>query len=170
MKSQIDLETEEFLKALGFAVFCAQGLEYTMVNLFAASEKLSKGSDITVRDLMEARYKNTLGMLINAAASSLNLSDQLRDELQVALLERNWLTHHFFREYGALGVSSELRIKAIERITNARIVIEKAWESVHQEAMKRRRDLGLSEEQLHERIEDALDEYLAEVNVRRDFR
>ena len=168
MKTQEDLETEEFLKALGFAVFCAQGLEYTMVNLFAASKKLSQGLKVTVRELMDARYKNTLGMLINNAATSLKLSDELRNELQLALTERNWLTHHFFREYGAIGISSELRKKAIERITAARIAIEQAWESVHQEAIKRMKDAGLSEQQVHDNIENALDEYLADVNVKRD--
>jgi hypothetical protein len=168
MKTQEDLEIEEFLKIFGIAVFCAQQIEYSMVNLFAASERLSLGLNVSVRDLMDARYKHTLGKLINDACSSLNLSDPMCSNLRSALLERNWLIHHFFKEYGAVGISSELRKIVIPRLVEARIMFEKVSEDIHQEALKRLQDAGLSEQEVQKNIEDGLNRYFTNMGVARD--
>src|SRR5690349_7509528 len=110
-----DKEMNDFLHALGGAVFHAQSLEYVLVSLYAITSIASGtpiGSDI-IRKVMDTRYAQTLGQLIRNAAKDLALSPDLTDLLETSLKERNWLVHHFFREYGAVYQSPKLAHRAI---------------------------------------------------------
>jgi hypothetical protein len=164
IETQEDIENGQFFRVYGFTVFTAQALEYSLVNLFAVSKLHSEGLSISVRDLMDTRYKQTLGKLILDACDSLGLSGRFCDDLRAALLERNWLIHNFFREYGAVGINPEVRKKVIPRLEQARIIIDKSWESVNEETLRRLQDAGMSEEEIQEKIKTSLDEYFAGFN------
>jgi hypothetical protein len=73
---------------------------------------------------MDTRYTHTLGRLVRDAALSLCLEDDLTQELQKGLQERNWLIHHFYREYAPAAFDSELRRRAISKIKSIRANLE----------------------------------------------
>src|SRR5437764_171439 len=94
--------TELLLIELGLAFVNAQALEYGMTSLFAASKLMKSGEAArsTLRQLMDTRYSQTLGRLINDAAGQLGLGVELTEVLREALQQRNWLVHDFYREHG----------------------------------------------------------------------
>jgi hypothetical protein len=149
--------------ALGMASFQAQSLEHSMVSLYASTFVLENGEwDVRVREIMDTRYTHTLGRLIRDAAKELNIPSDLSDELEIALNERNWVTHHFFREYGAIGMSDKLLAEATERLEKLWPYFERIANQVNDLVIKRRVETGLTKEQVLASIERALGEYIQE--------
>ena len=156
-------EYERLAIALGMASFQAQALEHSLVSLYASTFVLNKGKwDIEVRELMDTRYNQTLGRLIRDAAKELNINDNLEAELENALKERNWVTHHFFREYGAIGMSQKLLDEATKKLEDLWPYFEKVASQVSELAIQRRIQSGLTREQVNSNIERALGLYVNE--------
>lgn len=152
-----------FAIALGMASFQAQSLEHSIVSLFAATFLLEHGTwEPKVRELMDTRYSQTLGKLIRDSATELHLDASLTAELEDALEKRNWVTHHFFREYGAIGLSPSLLRDATERLEALWPMFEKTASNIHQLVVERLHASGRSRAQIHAGIEDALGAYLSE--------
>ena len=152
-----------FAIALGMASFQAQSLEYSLVSLFAATFILERGAwEPKVRELMDTRYNQTLGKLIRDSATELHLEASLITELEEALKSRNWVTHHFFREYGAIGLSHSLLSEATERLEALWPIFENTANNIHQLVIERQLASGKSKEQIHAGIESALGVYLSE--------
>jgi len=156
-------EFTRFAAALGMASFQAQSLEHSLVSLFAATFVLEhRAWEPKVRTLMDTRYNQTLGKLIHDAAKELHLTVELTMELEDALKKRNWVTHHFFREYGAIGLSPSLLYEATQRLEATWPIFEKAANNIHRLVIERQVRSGRSEEQIQAGIERALKEYLSE--------
>jgi len=154
---------QRFACALGMASFQAQSLEHSIVSLFAATFVLNEGMwKPEVRKIMDTRYSQTLGRLIKDASKSLNLPEALALKLEEALKERNWVTHHFFREYGGLGVNDQLLIGAIVRLENLWPFFETVAGQVNELVVQRRIETGLSREQVLKDIDKALELYVYE--------
>lgn len=149
--------------ALGMASFQAQSLEYSLVSLFAATFAAEQTVwKPKIQALMETRYKQTLGKLVRDASKELHLTAELTKELEVALQNRNWVTHHFFGEYGAVGLSSSLLSEATQRLEAIWPIFEKTADKVHRLVIEQQMKLGRSEKQVQADIEHALQTYLSE--------
>lgn len=111
---------------------------------------------------MDTRYKHTLGNLIRDAATDLKIPEDIREELEKALLLRNWVTHHFFREFGAVGHSHELRKEATKRLEDAWPFFEEVAGKIHQLVVERLLSSGQSQEQIQAGIQMAVESYVQE--------
>ena len=152
-----------FAAALGMASFQAQSLEHSLVSLFAATYIKARGAwEPRVRELMDTRYSQTLGKLIRDAVKELDVPEELAVELEKALQMRNWVTHHFFREYGVVGVSSSLLKEATQRLEDMWPMFDKTANKVHRLVIDRQVQAGRSEGQIQDGIERALTAYLSE--------
>ena len=150
-----------FSAALGMACFQAQSLENSLVSLFAVKVVSDEGHWVQkVRILMDTRYGQTLGKLVKDAAKELDLSPNVVELLEEALKKRNWVVHHFYREYGALGLSSQLTHEATLRLQEDWQYLAKAAEKIHELAIERQVSAGNSKEQVLQSIESALERYL----------
>ena len=160
-----DDELSQLMTALGAATFQAQSLEYQVVTLFATcklmDDKVERGSD-TIRKLMDTRYKQTLGRLIRDAASELRLNPQLADQLEVALQDRNWLIHNFYRDFGPVAVSRPLYRAAMERLLSVRSILEETVEAVYEVIVRRFSETGLDEKELATRALHSTSQYVKE--------
>ena len=151
-----------FSAALGTACFQAQSLENSLVSLFAVKLVSDQGCWVPkVRDLMDTRYGQTLGRLVKDAAKELNLPPHVAVLLEEALKRRNWVVHHFYREYGAAGLSSQLTHEATMRLQDNWRLLENAAEQVHELSIERQVSAGKSKEQVLQGIESALQRYLS---------
>jgi len=162
MPNQEDKEIEQLLIELGLAVINAQSLEYSMVSLYAATALRDRGpsSAHQLKELMDTRYTQTLGRLVGDAAQDLGLDNELTQKLKEGLRERNWLIHHFYREYAPAAFNSELRRRAIARLTSIRLNLEVVSQSVYDETVDRMFAIGKSRHELEAEIKQATDKYI----------
>ncbi|MFO7904896.1 MAG: hypothetical protein R6U98_19690 [Pirellulaceae bacterium] len=164
MKKHLTPEDEvakQFLAELGLAVFDAQGLEYGLVTLFAATaatDPAQAGKDLQA--LMDTRFQKTMGHLIREATKSLGLPTHVVEALTPALKARNWLAHHFYREFAAAAYDSSLTMGALERIWAARRLFRAASDVVHELVVERLETIGISETEIEKRGKAALEAYI----------
>jgi len=155
---------QEMTSALGMATFQAQALEYSLVTLHAVTvQKNEKPEKNIIQKLMDTRYKQTLGRLIKDAFETLYIPISLQEELKNALEKRNWVTHHFFRKYGAIGFNVELQKKATQELIDIWLFLETVCDDIHALTMQRLKDTGKSEVEINKGIEQAVNEYLNEL-------
>lgn len=154
--------TQTLLAELGLACLNAQALEDGMASLFAVSELVQKGETArpTLRALLDARYVQTLGRLINDAAAQLGLSLELTEILRQALQQRNWLVHHFYREHGHVAFNAELKVKVTEKLRGVRYNLESAIAAVNEELIIRLMITGRSREEIKRICEQVTNEYI----------
>jgi hypothetical protein len=160
--NEVDTANEMAI-ALGLASFQAQALEYSLVSLHAVSS-IGSGK-ISIRSLMDARYKQTLGKLINDAFSDLKIPNHIQEDLKEALEKRNWVTHHFFREYGCAGFSPEIQRKATRELAACWQMFERMSDQITDLIFKRYEELGRSAEEVRVGAQRAIEEYVKENEV-----
>lgn len=149
--------------ALGMAAFQAQSLEHSLVSLFAATFIRDQGRwSQQVRQLMDERYGQTLGRLIRDANKRLSIPPDLASTLEAALQERNWVIHHFYREYGALGLSAAMTENATAKLEAIWPRLEVAARSVHDLVLARMVKSGRTKEQVEASIRAALKDFIDE--------
>jgi len=156
-----DAIAKQFLAEFGLAVFDAQGLEYGLVTLFAVSAAVDParaGEDLQA--LMDTRFQKTMGQLIREATKSLGLPAPVVEAVAPALKARNWLAHHFYREFAAAAYDSSLTMAALERIWAARRLFRAASDAVHELVIERLETIGISEAEVEERGKAALEAYM----------
>ncbi len=157
---------KDMAMALGMASFQAQALEYSLVSLHAATALHKNQLDRTmIQSLMDTRYKQTLGKLIKDAFSQLEIPEELKEKLEDALEKRNWVTHHFFREYGAVGHSQELQQKATSLLNETWPFLEQVSDSVHNLVVQRLRESGKSDIEINDGIQHAIENYIEEQTI-----
>lgn len=155
---------QEMTSALGMATFQAQALEYSLVTLHAVTVLKNDNSEKDIiQKLMDTRYKQTLGRLIKDAFEMLNIPISLQEKLKNALEKRNWVTHHFFRKYGAIGFNVELQKKATQELIEIWLLFETVSDDIHTLTVKRLKDTGKSEVEINKGIEQSINEYLNEL-------
>ena len=154
--------------ALGMATFQAQALEYSLVSLHAATALKVKKVRLdyaTIQSLMDTRYKKTLGKLIKYALRELEIPEELKEDLEDALEKRNWVIHHFFREYGAAGFSLDLQQKATKSLNEIWPFLEQVSNSVHDLVIQRIRESGKSDTEISNGIQRAIEKYIDEQTI-----
>ena len=156
-----DTELVNLATALGMACFQAQSLEHTLVSLFAASKVADLGHwSPEIRQLMDHRYALTLGRLVRDATKDLDLPTSILLELEDSLAKRNWVIHHFYREYGAAGLSASLAREATDRLNKIWPSLEQTADKLNQVVVQRCAIAGTTVEQVQSDIRHALEEYL----------
>ncbi len=147
--------------ALGMASFQAQALEYALVSLYAATAlNNEKENRSTIQLLMDTRYKQTLGRLIKDAFGRLKVPSELQENLEDALQKRNWVTHHFFREYGGTGFNPELQLEATRILDEIWPFLEKVTDSILSLVIERMQESGRSQKEINEGIQQVLENYI----------
>jgi len=116
MNDEIMEPSAEFFEAYGRAMFGALALEDILITCFAALHVPEKESHHTIRKLMDAKYKQALGRIINDFCNKAKAPESLRNIMLTALEARNWLAHHFFREFGLAGLSERMQLIAISKL------------------------------------------------------
>jgi len=133
------------------------------VSLYAATFlDNNKKWEKNIKELMDARYKQTLGKLIRDAEKELQIPDEISEELEQALTQRNWVTHHFFREYGAVGQSPALMREATKRLESTWPLFEEVASKINQLVFQRMILSGKTEKEIHAGIQIAIDTYVQE--------
>jgi hypothetical protein len=111
---------DDFFYELGITVFQAQALDDVLVTLFASLHFPEADTHEAVRSIMDAKYRQTLGKIIRDLSHKIDIPEEIKNELEVALAKRNWVVHHFFREYGLAALSDEAQDEAISRLRECR--------------------------------------------------
>lgn len=112
-------ENKPVLERLGVALFEAQSLEAILVNLYATSENCDEADGLSgLQALLDERHSNQVLKKLEYLFLSLELPSGLMPKLHKALVERNWLLHHFYFEYGrsVYDDSSARAISALEQV------------------------------------------------------
>jgi hypothetical protein len=92
----------------GLAIYEAQVLEHGLANALAYAG-IASGRLPTVEDFetfLSKRFECTLGKLIKDLGGAVEVDPALEASLRVALLQRNWLAHNYFRERSEVFVSA----------------------------------------------------------------
>ena len=156
-----DTDLVNLATALGMACFQGQSLEHTLVSLFAASKVADLGHwTPEIRQLMDHRYAQTLGRLVRDATKDLDLPASIQAELEDSLAKRNWVIHHFYREYGAAGLSNSLARKATHRLNKIWPSLAVTAEKLNELVVQRSAISGRTIEQVQSDTRHALEEYL----------
>lgn len=149
---------QELLAELGLALFVAQAVEYHIVSLLAAAA-IRDRKEIPrdgIRELMDTRYRRTLGRLIREVREGVDLSDDAIRFLEIALPARNWLTHHFYRQYAGAAFSDRMSHEALTLVRHARELFEATLDELARETTRVLGEAGITEEQAKERAEAAM--------------
>lgn len=125
---------EDFFYELGLAVFQAQALEDVLVLLFASLHLSEAETRDAIRSIMDAKYRQTLGKIIRDLSSKIKIPEEIGNELEIALVKRNWIVHHFFREYGLAALSDEAQNEAIVKLRSCREIFDGLCTHVYHQA------------------------------------
>lgn len=157
-----DERAQELLAQLGLAILNAQAVEYGLVSLLAAAavrdNREVPGEQI--RALMDTRFKQTMGRLLTDTARSVGLSADSAESLTVALDARNWLAHHFYRQFALAAFDERLRQRALALLGHARQIFERAQAVLHEEAIRVLAEAGIAEEAAAAGADEAMAKYL----------
>ena len=119
VRDQPDSETwHDLYTAFGNAVYWAQTLEHTLVNVLAL-ERLVRKERLTGDEFdqfMVRQFKQTLGQLIGTLKASVDVKEGFADRLACALEVRNLLVHRYFRERVQDLTNDEGRRRLIEEL------------------------------------------------------
>jgi hypothetical protein len=124
-------EAREIYAHFGLAFYYSNVLEHGIANAIFVLELLDKRREITtgqewetlVDDHFDASFAQTLGRLKNAVVRHSERSSVLAGlmaDLDKCVEERNFLAHHFWREYAVQWVTADGREAMIERLEGAR--------------------------------------------------
>ena len=150
----------------GLAIYFAQVLEYGLANALMCSELLPRRAGKPVPrkrweqefdSFMEQQFKHTLGKLIRLLNSATPVPADLEDILETALIKRNILTHHYFRERAEAFLSHHGREQMIAELREAQIVFERADNRLNQIVELFLEKYGMTAEKL----KPFIDEYMA---------
>ena len=112
-------QIREVYAYFGLAMYQAQCLERQLAMILAT--KYGPGpTRITSREfdaLLEGLFRRTLGHLVNEIGAIVDVNEDEKEQLKVALKKRNWLVHHYFwdravefqSESGRASMVSELQ-------------------------------------------------------------
>jgi hypothetical protein len=152
----------------GLALYLAQCLEHGLANALLFLDLIPKKARVVrTRDEWRAEFDSftsrnfgqTLGRLIRDLREVTTVPPELQDKLTHALRQRNWLTHHFFRERAAEFMSARGRDRMIGELEEAQTLFQKADELLGETVKPIRDKYGLTDE----RLELSHKEYLSRI-------
>ncbi len=124
-------EAKELYAHFGLAFYCSNILEHGIVNAIFILEMMEKRRDVKTRHEWEALVDNhfensfacTLGRLKNQVVRHRERSAALASltaDLDKCLEVRNFLAHHFWRDYAAQWFTADGRAAMVQRLEEAR--------------------------------------------------
>ncbi|MGH7325333.1 MAG: hypothetical protein ACREJ9_11885 [Candidatus Rokuibacteriota bacterium] len=156
---QPDSETwRDLYTVFGNAVYWAQTLEHTLVNVLAL-ERLVRKERFTVDEFdqfMVRQFKQTLGQPIGILKANVDVKEGFADRLACALEVRNLLVHRYFRERVQDLTSDEGRRRLIEELSTFRGDLRSVHQELYLLMAPFRETVGISEDDLRRDIERLL--------------
>jgi hypothetical protein len=124
-------EAKELYAHFGLAFYCSNVLEHGVANALLVLELLAGRGGAKTRSQWEAlvdkhfedSFAKTLGSLMRQLArhrQSLPDLASLKTDLEKCVEERNFLAHHFWREYAAHWFTTVGRTSMVQRLERAR--------------------------------------------------
>jgi hypothetical protein len=102
---------------LGLALYQAQALEYTLVNLYAETARNKEWVwSHRLQQLLDERQEHRICRSLEDLLADLDLPTEFLPKMNVALLERNWLLHQFYHEQGKSAYDSASATAACARL------------------------------------------------------
>jgi hypothetical protein len=141
----------------GLALYEAQVLEHGLANAMSVAA-IAAGRLPTREDydafLLE-KFERTLGGLIKDLGGHVEIDPSLQGLLQVALLQRNWLAHRYFRERSEVFVTRHGCESMIAELQAAQELFEQADAALTSAVSEFAAKIGITQE--------SVDAYVAEV-------
>jgi hypothetical protein len=127
-----DVDRDELIREVyahfGLAVYQAQVLEHGLANAMLYAS-IAAGRLPTLTDFdafLNARFERTLGALVSELKMHVSVVPELAEVLKVALTQRNWLAHRYFRERAETFMSDEGCQAMLAELEAARDLFEAA--------------------------------------------
>jgi hypothetical protein len=165
-----DENSDDQVKAVyahfGLAAYLAQVLEHGLANALMCAELLPRraGKPVPRKQwegefdaFMEQQFKHTLGLLMRRLNSSTPVPNDLEELLTAALLKRNFLAHHYFRERAEAFMTHYGREQMIVELQEAQKLFERADDRLSQVITPLRERFGLTDDKL----QPFMDQYMA---------
>lgn len=126
----VEGENAAVLAYFGLAAYWGQVLENTLVQVLSLAARLTGEVALPteIATLELANQKKTLGTLLRKLHLSITMPDTIEEVVDQALEQRNFLTHHFFRERDEDLKVPEGRVRMIEELRGIRETICQANE------------------------------------------
>ena len=128
---------EAIYQKFGETADAAQVLENEIGNILFeaavhAENLIAKKNPTRAREIVDRINRMTLGQLFRSMTFDENVKAAAEERIQTALLERNRLSHSFFREHNLRRNSPEGRTKMLEDLLRMHKVMQEALELVFQ--------------------------------------
>jgi hypothetical protein len=145
----------EMYARFGAAVYAAQVLEHGIVNAMVILHlpRREKFTKFDIDAFMDQQFENTLGKLIRNLKEKLPLPADLEQLLSKALMTRNWLCHHYFRERAYELLTAEGQEKMIAELQDAYSVLERADKTLTATVQPLADRLGLTQEAIQRELD-----------------
>jgi AcrR family transcriptional regulator len=150
----------------GLALYLAQVLEHGLANALMCTELIPRraGNPVPRKKweaefdaFIEQQFKHTLGRLIQHLDSTTPVPDDLEELLTAALVKRNFLAHHYFRERAEAFMSHRGREEMIAELQEAQKLFERADDRLNQVITPLCERYGLTDDKLR----PFMDEYMS---------
>ena len=149
------------LEKLGAALFEGQSFEAVLVNLFSGSTNYYETDwQEVLQSLFAERQSNRILKKLETLLLQLDLPLNLMPDLHQALVDRSWLLHNFYFEFGASifdGAGSE---KVIGLLDNKTKSITQIVMDLNEILIYRQLESSLSNNTLNQRVGRSIDTYL----------
>lgn len=130
-------DEKEFLSQLGLTFFIGQSLEFQLITLLAsAKDSGDLVCDLSIRDLMNKYFLKTFGQTSRDIFSKISIEKTLIDKIERCLKARNWLIHHFYREYAPAAFDSTIMKQAKIDLKKIQTIFEETSELLELEIKK----------------------------------
>jgi hypothetical protein len=156
---EVEIQSKEVYAHFGLAIYLAQCLEHGLVNAFFFIDLMPNRLNLAtnqvewetvVETFMEAKFRLTLGRMIDTLAKITPVDPSLADLLSDALQKRNWLAHHYFRERAEAFLTSTGRLGMIAELESAQTLFRNADSALENAVEPARLKAGLTDELLAE--------------------
>ncbi len=152
-------QTKEMYAWYGLAMFHAQCLEKQLGIVLATKygpgpTRITRGQ---FEDLLNSRFSRTLGQLVREIRKLANLSEGEAEQLQAALVKRNWLAHHYFWDRAVDFMSEAGRDSMIEELQEAAHTFHVLDELIHRETEEWGEARGVSQEVVNKYLQRLMD-------------
>lgn len=141
-------EIKEVSALFGRAVFFIQAFE-RQLGITLASVCLSEPDTVTREQydaLLSRNFKKTLGQLFHKMKDDLNISDEIKQEIEAALQLRNFLIHNYFWERMIEFNTSTGRQAMLEELDQACILFQEIDSKVTEITLEWAAKRGITEE------------------------
>lgn len=155
-------ENKPVLAKLGVALFEAQSLEAILVNLYAISANCDEAEGLSsLQELLGETNSNQVLKKLEYLFLSLELPPELMPSLHRALVERNWLLHHFYFEFGrAIYDDNSGSAHAISTLEQVISLLSQLVVSLNELLIDRQLAAELADNVVNQRLNRSVDVYL----------